>query len=153
MKPSWVTVISIYYFYPFVLCCPSSPEDCNNEQKLNELTRKLGVQDLEDTRSELDQIEKSINGFQHPAQCKGWVKQTFLGVYQNKISIVVNYINKRTVEQISMYYYGEGVNIMIYCESTHGLLQLWLPKKFKIQKLYFKIRDHSSITSACFWLF
>jgi hypothetical protein len=71
MKPSWVTVISIYYFYPFVLCCPSSPEDCNNEQKLNELTRKLGVQDLEDTRSELDQIEKSINGFQHPAQCKG----------------------------------------------------------------------------------
>ena len=29
--------------------------------------------------------------------------------------IVVNYINKTTVEQISMYYYGEGVNIMIYC--------------------------------------
>ena len=29
--------------------------------------------------------------------------------------IVVNCINKKTVEQISMYYYGEGVNIMIYC--------------------------------------
>ena len=29
--------------------------------------------------------------------------------------IVVKYINKKTVEQISMYYYGEGVNIMIYC--------------------------------------
>ena len=25
------------------------------------------------------------------------------------------YINKKTVEQISMYYYGEGVNIIIYC--------------------------------------
>ena len=32
-----------------------------------------------------------------------------------EIFIVVNYINKKTVEQISMYYYGEGVNIMIYC--------------------------------------
>ena len=31
--------------------------------------------------------------------------------------IVVNYINKKTVKQISMYYYGEGVNIMIYCYS------------------------------------
>ena len=31
------------------------------------------------------------------------------------LHIVVNYINKKTVEQISMYYYGEGVNIMIYC--------------------------------------
>ena len=28
--------------------------------------------------------------------------------------IVVNYINKKSVEQISMYYYGEDVNIMIY---------------------------------------
>ena len=31
------------------------------------------------------------------------------------LSIVVNYINKTTVEQISMHYYGEGVNIMMYC--------------------------------------
>ena len=31
------------------------------------------------------------------------------------LAIVVKYINKKTVEQISMYYYGEGVNIMIYC--------------------------------------
>ena len=35
--------------------------------------------------------------------------------YDYEYDIVVNYINKKTVEQISMYYYGEGVNIMIYC--------------------------------------
>ena len=69
MKSSCVTVISICYFYQFVLCCPSSPEDCDNEQKLDELTEKLGVQ--EDKRSELNRIEKSINRFKHPAQCKG----------------------------------------------------------------------------------
>ena len=65
MKPFCVTVISICCFYQFVLCCPSSP-DCDN---LDELTRKFGVQ--EDRRSKLDRIEKSINRFKHPAQCKG----------------------------------------------------------------------------------
>ena len=68
MKPSSVTIISISYFYQFILCCPSSPPDCDNEQKINDLTRKLDVQ--EDKRAELDQIEKSINRFKHPAQCK-----------------------------------------------------------------------------------
>ena len=69
MKPSCVTVISICCFYQFVLCCPSSPDDCDNEQKLDELIGKLGGQ--EDKRGELDQVEKSINRFKHPAQCKG----------------------------------------------------------------------------------
>ena len=68
MKPSCVIVISICYFYQLILCCPSSPPDCDNEQKINDLTRKLGVQEVK--RTELDQIEKSINRFQHPAQCK-----------------------------------------------------------------------------------
>jgi hypothetical protein len=38
-----------------------------------------------------------------------------LGLVILVLCIIVNYINKKTVEQISMYYYGEGVNIMIYC--------------------------------------
>ena len=68
MKPSCVTVISICCFYQFVLCCPSSP-DCDNLEKLDELSEKLGVQEYK--RSKLDRIEKSINRFKHPAQCKG----------------------------------------------------------------------------------
>ena len=39
----------------------------------------------------------------------------FIFTLMSTFFIVVNYINKTTVEQISMYYYGEGVNIMIYC--------------------------------------
>ena len=35
--------------------------------------------------------------------------------YSQYLHIVVNYIDKKTLEQISMYYYGEGVNIMVYC--------------------------------------
>ena len=46
---------------------------------------------------------------------KNLVRKKPTGDYINQLKfekiIVVNYINKTTVEQISMYYYGEGVNI------------------------------------------
>jgi hypothetical protein len=36
--------------------------------------------------------------------------------------IVVNYINKKTVEQISMHYYGEGVNIIKEVQIVYRLI-------------------------------
>ena len=45
----------------------------------------------------------------------GWLRHYLFSRSVRPRTIVVKYINKKTVEQISMYYYGEVVNIMIYC--------------------------------------